>query len=484
MHPSIISRVLGILLMLFSVFSLIPPVAVSFWYGDGSHHPFLIAFAITFFCGFVLWLLTIKVKQDLRTRDGFVITVLFWVVLGVFGALPFILSENPHLSITDAVFESMSGLTTTGATVIIGLDELPRSILYYRQQLQWLGGIGIIVIALAILPMLGIGGMQLYRAEIPGPVKDTKLTPRITETAKALFFIYLGLTVICMLAYWLAGMTLFDAICHAFSTIAIGGFSTHDASIGYFDNPAITLVCIFFMILASANFALHFFAWRQKSIRQYLIDPEFKFFVRWIVVGIFITVIYLLGTQTYGLKDSVIQGSFQLVSFVTTTGFTTTADFSGWPKFLPFMLLISAFMGGCANSTAGGMKVIRVMLIVKQGAREIQRLIHPNAVIPIKIGSRTVSDRVVDAVWGFFSVYIFAFITMLLLLLATGLDFTTAVSAIGACLNNLGPGLNEVASHYGAINAPAKWVLCFAMLMGRLEVFTLLVLFSPMFWRR
>lgn len=482
MHPSSIARVLGILLMGYSL-ALIAPALVSIIYQDQAHFAFLITFAITLSTGLALWFVTHDHRQDLRTRDGFVVTALFWVVLGLFGSLPFMLAESPHLTFSDAVFESISGLTTTGATVITGLDYLPESILLYRQLLQWLGGIGIIVVAMAILPMLGIGGMQLYRAEIPGPVKDTKLTPRITGTAKALMFIYAGLTIVCMLAYWYAGMSFFDAICHAFSTVAIGGFSTHDASIGYFDSAPIMWVAIIFMFISGINFALHFFAWHTRSIKQYFFDPEFRFYGAWILVGIVITVGYLIATKTYSLTESLLHGTFELVAIATTTGFTT-ADFSAWPNFLPFMIFIGAFMGGCSMSTAGGMKVIRVLLVSKQGLREIHRLIHPNAVIPIKIGAKTVPDRVVDAVWGFFAVYVFAFLTMFLILMATGLDFLTAISAVGACINNLGPGMGDVAANYAGINLTAKWVLCFAMLLGRLEVFTLLVLFTPMFWRR
>ncbi len=482
MHFAIIAKVLGILLMLFSL-TLFPPILVSIWYADANHLAFLLAFAITFSTGLASWFPVHNHRGDLRTRDGFLVTALFWTVLGLFGSLPFLLSNSLSLSFTDALFESLSGLTTTGATVITGLDILPKSILYYRQQLQWLGGIGIIVIAVAILPMLGIGGMQLYRAETPGPVKDSKLTPRITETAKALFLMYLALTVICGFAYWLAGMSTFDAVGHAFSTVAIGGFSTHDASIGYFDSPTISIICTFFMIVAGINFALHFLGWNDKSLRNYLRDPECRFYLGWIAVGIVITVSYLYWSNTYNLSDSLLHGSFELVSILTTTGFGT-ADFSLWPTFLPFMLFLFAFMGGCAGSTAGGMKVIRVLLIYKQGMREIYRLIHPNAVFPIKIGSTTVSDRVLESVWGFFSVYLLAFVAMFMLLLASGLDFITAYSAVGACINNLGPGMGQVAAHYGNINDFAKWVLCFAMLLGRLEVFTLLVLFTPMFWRK
>lgn len=482
MHFSIIFRVLGILLMLFSL-TLFPPILVSLWFEDQNHSAFWVAFFITFSTGLAAWFPVHSIHHDLRTRDGFLITALFWTVLGLFGSLPFIFSNGLELSFTDALFESLSGLTTTGATVITGLDTLPQSILYYRQQLQWLGGIGIIVIAVAILPMLGIGGMQLYRAEAPGPVKDSKLTPRITETAKALFAIYLSLTVLCALAYWFAGMSLFDAICHAYATVAIGGFSTHDASIGFFQSETIMAICTLFMIVSGINFGLHFFSWRTRSLTHFLRDPECRLYLSAILVGCVVTVVLLYSFGVFGLQDSITQGVFQLVSILTTTGFATT-NFSAWPNVLPFILFYFAFMGGCAGSTGGGIKVIRILLLIKQGGREIKRLIHPNAIIPIKVGNTSVSDRVVDAVWGFFAVYVFAFFVMFLVLIGTGLDVVTAFFAVGACINNLGPGLGEVAAHYGDINDPAKWVLCFAMLLGRLEVFTLLVLFSPMFWRR
>ena len=482
MHYAVISKILGILLMLFSL-TLLPPIFVSLHFHDGAYLSFVAAFAITFTTGMIAWLPVYKARKDLRTRDGFLVTALFWLVLGAFGSLPFILVESTHLPLVDAVFESISGLTTTGATIITNLDLQPKSILYYRQQLQWLGGIGIIVIAVAVLPMLGIGGMQLYRAETPGPVKDSKLTPRITETAKALFMIYMSLTVFCALAYFLAGMTLFDAIGHAFSTVAIGGFSTHDASMAYFnDNPLILVICMFFMLISGINFALHFFAWRANSIGHYFQDPEFIFYLSMILLGLSITVGFLTYTQTYAFNDALLKGSFELISILTTTGFGV-ADFSIWPSFLPFLIFLFAFMGGCAGSTGGGIKMIRVLLIIKQGLREIYRLIHPNATIPIKIGNKSVSDRVIEAVWGFFGIYVIAYLILVILLLATGMDFVTAFSAVGACINNLGPGLADVSAHYGSISSQAKWILCFAMLLGRLEVFTLLVLFTPAFWR-
>ncbi len=481
MRPSVIFKVLGLLLMLFSV-TMMPPLLVSFWYADGGHFNFLIAFVITLLTGLTLWYPNLRSDRDLRTRDGFLVTALFWVVLGLFGSLPLAFSSAASLSFSDAIFESLSGLTTTGATVIVGLDHLPPSLLYYRQQLQWFGGIGIIVIAVAILPMLGVGGMQLYRAEIPGPVKDRKLTPRIAETAKALFYIYLGLTVVCALAYWLAGMTLFDAVGHAFSTVAIGGFSTHDGSIGFFDSPTIMVIAIVFMIASGINFALHFVAWRAKSLRHYWQDPECRFYLLVISVGMVITAVFLFYSGTYTAGESLLQGSFTLVSTLTTSGYTAS-DFSAWPSFLPYFLFFTAFMGGCAGSTAGGMKMIRVLLVFKQGVREIRRLIHPNAILQVKLGSSSVSDRIVWAVWAFFIAYALAFLLICMLLLATGLDFTTAFSAAGACLTNLGPGLGSVSAHYGDLSAAAKWTLCVAMIMGRLEVFTLLVLFSPAFWR-
>tara|TARA_R110002167_G_scaffold128655_2_gene311113 strand:- start:3250 stop:4698 length:1449 start_codon:yes stop_codon:yes gene_type:complete len=482
MHFRVILRILGILMMLFS-FSMLPPVAVSLIYVDGASLPFLIAFGITLVTGFITWLPFYKVRHDLRTRDGFLITVLFWTVLGLFGSIPLIISATPHLSVVDAVFESMSGLTTTGATVITGIDLLPKSILWYRQQLQWFGGMGIIVLAVAILPMLGIGGMQLYRAETPGPVKDSKLTPRITETAKALWYIYLSLTIACALGYWLAGMTPFDAICHSFSTVAIGGFSTHDDSMGYFNSPVIEAIAIFFMMISAVNFALHFSAWKNRSLLHYWSDPEFRFYLNILLgVTVFCTLVLLL-TETFSGISALRNALFQVVSIATTTGFAT-ASFAQWPTMLPFVLFIAAFAGGCAGSTGGGMKVIRVLIILKQGMREVTRLLHPSAVIPIKLGNRSIPDRVAEAVWGFFSVYLIVFVIMLVALLGTGLDQVTAWTAVGATLNNLGPGLGDVAAHYGNLSDTAKWILCFSMLLGRLEVFTLLVLFTPAFWRR
>ncbi len=483
MNPWAVQRVLGLLLTVFS-FTMLPPVLISLIYRDGEVWPFLTAFVVILGAGLAIFLPVLRIRHELRLRDGFLVVALFWVVLGLAGALPFMLAEEPHLSPTNAIFESISGLTTTGATVILGLDDLPKSILFYRQQLQWLGGMGIIVLAVAVLPMLGVGGMQLYRAEMPGPMKDTKLTPRITETAKALWYIYLWLTVACALAYWGAGMTLFDAVGHAFATVAIGGFSTHDLSMGYFDSTAVEMIAVVFMILAGVNFALHFVAVRRRDGLIYWRDAEFRFYLLLIASVTLMVTAALYHTDTYiDWGSAFTKGLFQAVSIGTTTGFTT-AEFYFWPPFVEILLLFASFVGACAGSTGGGIKVIRFLLLIKQGLREVGRLVHPNAQLPVRIGGKSVNHRVVDAVWGFFSLYVASFTFMYLLLAATGLDLMTAFSAVAACINNLGPGLGEVGAHYNGLSDPAKWILCFAMLLGRLEIFTLLVLLTPAFWLR
>jgi trk system potassium uptake protein TrkH len=483
MQLLVIQRILGLLLMIFSS-TLLPPVAIGLYYGDGSVAPFLEAFGLTIAFGFLLWLPVRNKKKELRLRDGFLVVVLFWTVLGIAGGLPIYLSGIYGISVTDAVFESISGLTTTGATVIAGIDTMPHALLFYRQELQWLGGMGIIVLAVAVLPMLGIGGMQLFRAETPGPVKDNKLTPRITETAKALWYIYLGLTISCGLAYWVAGMSTFDAVAHAFSTVAIGGFSTHDASIGYFNSTAIQLIAVVFMFLSGINFAIHFVAISRRSLKPYRRDAEFRTYAWVLLVVSLITIGYLQFTKTFSsTTESIVEGLFQVVSIGTTTGFTT-AEYYTWPGFLPVLLLYVSFIGGCSGSTGGGIKVIRILLLVKQGARELKRLIHPNAQIVIKIGKKPLPENVIEAVWGFFAAYFAISALMILLLMASGLDQDTAFSAVAACLNNLGPGLGDVSQNFKSINDFAKWVLVLAMLLGRLEIFTLLVLFTPAFWRK
>ena len=481
MHLAFVSRVLGLMLMVFST-SMLVPIIFATIYQENTLPMFFLAFTITMIVGFLSWLPARNMKGEIRIRDGFIITVLFWLVLSTFGALPFALSEETNLSFIDALFESISGLTTTGATVFTNLEDLPKSILYYRQQLQWLGGIGIVVIAVSILPMIGVGGMQIYKAETPGPIKDTKLTPRIAETANALFKIYVFLTVVCAIAYWVAGMSWFDALSHSFSTISIGGFSTYNASLGHFGNNAVLTIASIFMVVSGLNFALHYTAWHARSIKSYISDPEARLFVIVILFGILVTTYFLYTTASMPNEDILFVGVFQLISILTTTGFTTT-EFHLWPSFLPFFLILLSFFGACAGSTGGGIKMGRILIMSQQVVREIYRLIHPNAVLPIKTKKHKIPERVTDGIWAFFGIYFFIFYVMVLLLLANNLDYITAWSATAASFNNLGPGLGAVAENYADLNAMSKAILCSGMLLGRLEVFTLLVVLSPTFWR-
>lgn len=478
----VVARVLGLLLSIFSVTMFVPGL-VSLFYNDGSARSFFIGFAVTLCIGLATFLPLRNYQASLKLRDGFVIVVMFWTVLGLFGAIPLYIDEKLNLTIAQSVFESLSGFTTTGATVIVGLDSLPEGILLYRQLVQWLGGMGIIVLAVAILPLLGIGGgMQLFRAETPGPQKD-KMTPRVADTAKRLWYIYLGLTVVCGLAYWAVGMPLFDAIGHSFSTVAIGGFSTHDASIGYFQSSAIEMIAVVFMLISGVNFALHYLALRSKSVASYIEDSEFKVYISLLLLLSVIAVSYLYLTDTADFNRAFFHGVFQVVSIATTTGFTT-AEYFNWPGFLPVLLLFASFVGGCAGSTGGGMKVIRVLLLFKQGLRELARMVHPHAMLPVKVGQKTIPARVIDTVWGFFAAYVLILIIMLLALMATGLDQVTAFSAVVACMNNLGPGLGDVGSNYSSLDGVQLSLLCVAMLLGRLEIFTLLVILTPGFWRK
>ncbi|MBD2811479.1 Trk system potassium transporter TrkH [Xenorhabdus sp. Vera] len=482
MHFRAITRIVGLLVILFSVTMIIPGL-VALIYRDGAGRAFSQTFIFALVIGLILWVPNRDQKRDLKPKEGFLIVVLFWTVLGSVGALPFIFSEKPNLSVTDAFFESFSGLTTTGATTLVGLDSLPKAILFYRQMLQWLGGMGIIVLAVAILPLLGVGGMQLYRAEMPGPLKDNKMRPRIAETAKTLWLIYVLLTIACAIALWAAGMSVFDAISHSFSTIAIGGFSTHDASIGFFNSPVINTIIAIFLLISGCNFGLHFAVLSGRSLKVYWRDPEFRMFI---TIQLSLLSICILILWQYSVYESELgalnHAFFQVVSMATTAGFTTDS-FANWPLFLPFLLLCSAFIGGCAGSTGGGLKVIRILLLFLQGSRELKRLVHPNAVYTIKLGHRALPERIIEAVWGFFSAYALVFIISMLLLIATGVDEFSAFSAIAATLNNLGPGLGTVADNFTTMNTMAKWILVVTMLFGRLEVFTLLVLFTPTFWR-
>jgi trk system potassium uptake protein TrkH len=483
MQFSAVQRVLGLLLMIFSL-SMLPPALVGWHYGDGEITPFVQGFFwLVMLGGLIFWPVR-DFKKELKLRDGFLIVVLFWSVLGVSGALPFYISKIPVMSLTDSIFEAISGLTTTGATVLTGLDTLPHSILFYRQELQWLGGMGIVVLAVAILPLLGIGGLQLFKAETPGPMKDNKLTARIADTAKTLWFIYVGLTVFAALAYRLGGMGWFDAIGHSFSTVSIGGFSTHDAGFGFYNSAWLEGMATLFMLIAGVNFTLHFVAWNQRSVRGYLLDSEFRAYALLMLSMIVLYTLILWGNQTYeNLFDALRFAAFNVVSYATTTGYAT-ADITLWPVFLPILLMLLAIVGGSTGSTAGGMKVMRVLLVVKQSFRELKQLIHPQAELLVKLNGHVVPTRVIQAVWGFFSAYVVILLLLVMFMQAVGLDEVSSFGAAVAMLTNLGPGLGTVSSTFASAPDAAKWVGCVAMILGRLEIFTLLVLFTPAFWRR
>ena len=467
----------SILVILFS-FSFIFPIIVSLIYKDAAITIFIRTFLIVFVIGFIGWLVSRKHNEDLNQKDGFLIITLFWLVLSVAGSIPFVLSGMSYM---DAFFEAMSGITTTGATVISNLQSLPESMLLYRQLLQWMGGMGLIVLAIAVMPLLGIGGGQLYKTEIPGAMNDQKLTPRIKETAQALWLLYLVLTILCAFFYFLAGMSAFDAIAHSLSTVSIGGFSTYDQSIGHFNNGLIEAVCMVFMLLSALSFALHYAAFYMKRPLKYFYDPELRFFVS-ILLLIFASAM-LINYLSISEGATARELLFHTVSIVTTTGFTV-GDTSQWDPSIGFLLLIGAFIGACSGSVGGGIKSWRVLIMINYAYINLKKMIHPSAVISLKIGTKNVENEVAASVWGFFSIYVISFMILLLGLVVSGLDFESSFSAIGACLNNLGPGLGSVAQTYEGVSPVGKGILAFAMILGRLEIFTLLVLFTPMFWKR
>ena len=472
-----IINLFSILVLLFSL-SYVFPIVVSLVFNDNSLYLFLPTFIFVGALGLIGFFFTKGVQRDLSAKDGFVIIVMFWLVLSLAGSIPFYLFG---MSPIDSFFESMSGITTTGATVISNIETLPESLKFYRQLLQWMGGMGLIVLAIAVMPLLGIGGGQLFKTDIPGAMGEQRLTPRIQETAKALWSIYFGLTILCAILYAIAGMSFFDAVSHAMSTVSIGGFSTYSNSIGHFNNLTIEIICMVFMLLSAMSFALHYFSIYKSKSLKYFYDPELKFFVS-ILLIIFILALsinILSGQSNLSLREL----AFHTVSTVTTTGFGIS-DTSSWSFSISFLLLIGAFVGACSGSVGGGVKSWRVMIMLNHAYSNIVKMIHPNSVVTLKVGTKSVDDNVATSVWGFFSIYVVSFVILLLAVLISGLDLETAFSSVGACLNNLGPGLGIVSDNYSEINSFAKGVLAFSMLLGRLEIFTLLIILTPMFWAK
>jgi trk system potassium uptake protein TrkH len=476
--------VLGLILMIFGLTYALP-IAASLYFGDGMTDHFLRGMSINIGVGSILAGLTMRFRGDVKTRDGYLLVASFWILMSSAATLP-LMWGMPGLSFTDAFFETMSGFTTTGATILSGLDTLAPSLNLWRHELNWIGGLGIIVLAVAILPLLGVGGMQLYKAEIAGPVKDSKLTPRITETARLLWMVYAGITLLCILCLNLAGMSWFDAICHAFSTLGLGGFSTHDASIGFYDSVAIELVLTVFMLVAAINFGTHYTVLQHRSLKPYLLDPEAIPMLGVVAGSILLCAGYLWHFDVYtdfltGLRHV----TFNLVSIATDCGFTS-ADFGQWPPFVPWWMLYLSCVTACTGSTGGGIKMFRTLLLWKQAGRELFSILHPRAVNPIRIGDMPIPNKIIFAVLAFIFLYFISIVVMTFTLIFTGLDPISALSAVLACINNAGPGLNQVgpATNYGSLNDFQTWVCSVTMLLGRLEVFTLVVLFTPTFWRK
>lgn len=478
-------RVYALILMIFSLTMLLP-LAASWIFADGAHNAYDEGILISLLAGLVMWWVTRRHREELKVRDGFLLVVLTWVGLPAFATIPLMSYFWPKLSFTDAYFESMSGLTTTGATVLDGLDQLPFSINLWRAELVWLGGMGLIVLAVAILPLLGVGGRQMFKAEAPGPMKDAKLTPRMAETAKGLWLVYFYITVACFVVLLAAGMSWRDAIVHTFTIMGLGGFSSHDASFGFFNSVPIEIATIFFMTLAGMNFATHFLALRNQSFSPYRWDPEVRWFVFVVYASILGLALYLWGMGSYPEFATALRyAAFNTVSIATTTGFANT-DYNLWPIFAPlWMLFLSSFVT-CSGSTGGGIKMVRAIVLYKQVFREVQRAIHPRAVNSIKLGNEVVENRIVFAILAFGFMYMVSIVSLTLVLSATGLDIVTAFSAVVACINNTGPGLNQVgpATTYAVLSDLQTWVCSFAMLLGRLEIFTLLVVLTPAFWRK
>ncbi len=476
-------NVLGLIIVIFA-FTMLIPLAVSELIDDGAARSFEIAFGVALATGILMSIATRSQRRELLSRDGFLLVTLVWTVLPALATVPLLLSI-PDLSFTDAYFETMSGLTTTGSTVLSGLDDLPMSLNLWRCLLVWMGGMGILVLAVAILPLLGVGGAQCFKAESTGPMKEAKLTPRIAETAKGLYTVYLSISALCFIAFAWAGMSWADAFMHMCSTMGLGGFSSHDSSFAYWNSPLIDTVAVVFMLLAGFNFSLHFVAWRRLSLSAYWRDPEAKAYLGTMIAAILIVTVFLFVRGVYPDFFSALRfAAFNVVSIASTTGFAST-DYNQWPIFAPiFMIFLSGFVTS-AGSTGGGIKMIRAVILFKQARREFTRILHPRAVSPVNVGGQVIENNVIFAVLAFMLIYGAVIILCTFLLLVSGLDVVSSFTAVVASVNNMGPGLNQVgpATNYAGLTDFETWVCTFAMLVGRIEMMAVLVLFTRGFWR-
>ncbi|MBA3599272.1 MAG: TrkH family potassium uptake protein [Methylibium sp.] len=483
LSPLAVVALVGRFVLLFALLMLVP-LAFAVIGDDAAKGAFMTATVLTLAAGAAMVVLARRFRRELQARDGFVLVTLTWLLLPAFGALPLLLAM-PSLSVTDAYFEAMSSFTATGATALSGLDALPLSVNVWRCFLQLVGGLGIIVLAVAILPLLGVGGTQLFKTEMPGPMKDQKLTPRIAETARGLWVIYFVFAVLCFFAYRLAGMNWADAFMHMCTTMGLGGFSSHDLSYGYWDSPAIEAVAVVFMLLSGVSFALYFLAWRQGSLRILWCDVEVRSFYAVVIGAVLLISVYLTVNGTYESYPQALRYSvFHVVSIATTTGYAS-ADYAQWPLFAPFLMLLLGCFATCAGSTGGGIKMIRLLVLLKQARRELVRIVHPNVVNPVLIGRAVVNPKVIHSVLAFMMIYGATLVTLTMLLLFSGLDVVTAFTAVVACVNNIGPGLGNIGPvhNYGSFSDFQTWVCTFGMMLGRLELLAVLVLFTRQFWR-
>ncbi|ARP92139.1 potassium transporter Trk [Bordetella genomosp. 9] len=481
-------NLLGLTMALFAV-TMMLPLALAIYTGDAALSAFADASLIAIAAGGLLWLVTRHHRTELRPRDGFLLVSMVWTVLPLLAAIPLFIyfdRAGTPLSFTDGYFEAMSGLTTTGATVLTGLDRLPPSINLWRATLVWLGGMGILVLAVAILPLLGVGGHQIFRAETPGPIKDEKLTPRIAGTAKALYAIYFGLSLLCLLAYRAAGLPWFEAWCHMATTMGLGGFSTWDDGFAHFDSVAVEVVAIVFMLIAGVNFATHFGAWQARSLRPYRSCPQTIPYLA-VTLGAALAISVFLYVE--GIYPSMGQalryGMFNTISVITTTGYANV-DYTQWPLFAPLLMLLLSGVATSAGSTGGGIKMIRAILLVKQARTELVAMLHPHAVTPVRVRGRVVENRVMASIMAFMLMYGMSIALLTIIMLVSGLDPVTAFSAVIASVNNTGPGLGPIGpmGSFGVLSDFQTWVCTFGMLIGRLELFTVLLLFTPAFWRK
>ncbi len=476
---ALVGRIVILFALLMSV-----PLAFALAAGDAAETAFLVSMAATAGCGLLMSLVTRSFRRELQPRDGFLLVGLTWLTLPVFAAVPLMLAI-PGLSATDAYFEAMSGFTASGGTVLVGLDALPLSVNVWRCFMMWVGGLGIIVLAVAILPLLGVGGALLFRTETAGPMKDSKLTPRIADTARGLWVAYFGLSLLCFFAYRWAGMSWADAFMHMCSTMGLGGFSSHDLSFGYWNSALIEAVAVVFMMLSGVSFGLYYAAWRTRSLAVLWRNPEAQAFYAVIAGSVLLICAYLIIQGTYGSFGEAFRHTvFHVVSVATTSGYASY-DYAQWPPFAPLLMILLGCFATCAGSTGGGIKMMRMLILVGQARRELVRIVHPSAVNPVVIGGAVVSPRVLQSVIAFMMAYGATLVGLTMVMLFTGLDPVTAFTAVIACVNNIGPGLGDVgpAVNYAGLSDLQTWVCTIGMLLGRLELLAALVLFVPSFWR-